>query len=358
MNCIEYSRTTDKRIFIKNIYYMLAYAFQSLNCLELKNIAAEEFDNIHDLFAAILGKGIGQQLKRGLYREYCSRKEDLPGLRGKIDMTGTIRQRLARKPRLSCEYGELSENNLLNQILKTTAMLLLRNEHVRLHNREALKKEMLFFSDIGTLDPAAVKWADVRFDRNSQAYRMLLGICRMVLEGMLLTTDSGAYRLASFLDDQQMSRLYEKFILEYYKREWPDLRASAAEIPWALGDGVRGQLPAMQSDVTLSLGETVLIIDAKFYSHAMQEQYGVRTIQSHNLYQIFTYVKNRDAGFQNEPHTVSGMLLYARTDEDIQPGGDYLMSGSRICVKTLDLNCEFSGIADQLDQIVSDFFSR
>ena len=87
----------DKSIFIKNIYYMLAYAFTNLIPSEDDEIAAEEFDNIHNLFAAILAKGIGQQLKQGLYREYINQKEDMPLMRGKIDMPGTIKNKLGRR---------------------------------------------------------------------------------------------------------------------------------------------------------------------------------------------------------------------------------------------------------------------
>ncbi|MBO4887185.1 MAG: 5-methylcytosine-specific restriction endonuclease system specificity protein McrC, partial [Firmicutes bacterium] len=45
---------------------------------------------MHNLFAAILAKGISRQLKQGLYREYLNRKEDVAVVRGKIDMPGTI----------------------------------------------------------------------------------------------------------------------------------------------------------------------------------------------------------------------------------------------------------------------------
>lgn len=38
---------------------------------------------------------------------------------------------------------------------------------------------------------------------------MLISLCRLILEGMLLTTDSGEYKLASFVDEQRMNRLYE-----------------------------------------------------------------------------------------------------------------------------------------------------
>ena len=63
-------------IFIKNIYYMLSYAFRELDKGVYEDIAKEEFDNIHNLFAAILVKGVGKQLKQGLYREYISFNED------------------------------------------------------------------------------------------------------------------------------------------------------------------------------------------------------------------------------------------------------------------------------------------
>ena len=50
------------------------------------------------------------------------------------------------------------------------------------------------------------------------------------------------------------------------------------------------------------------------------------------------------------------MLLYAKTDEQIQPDDEYILSGNKISVKTLDLNCEFSKISDQLNEIVNEFF--
>ena len=346
----------DKSIFIKNIYYMLSYAFTTLNQGGYENIATEEFDNLHNLFAAILAKGIGRQLKQGLYREYLGRMEDTAVLRGKIDLPGTIQNRLARKQALNCAYDELSENNLLNRILKTTVMLLLRHAEVDAAYKTDLKKEMLFFSRVDQVDPASVPWSSIRFERNNGAYRMLISLCQLILEGMLLTTDDGEYRLAAFVDEQRMSRLYEKFILEYYAKECPQVKATASQIPWALDDGAGTLLPVMQSDITLSQGSRVLIIDAKYYARTTQEQYSVHTLHSNNLYQIFTYVKNRDAEFGKAPHTVSGLLLYARTDEALQPDNVYQMSGNKISVRTLDLNRDFSEIAAQLNRIVQEHF--
>ncbi len=347
----------NKSILIKNIYYMLSYVFTTLNQGGYEDIATEEFENMHNLFAAILAKGIGRQLKQGLYRAYQNRIEDVPVVRGKIDMLGTIQNRLARKRVLTCEYDVLSENNLLNQILKMTVMLLLRHARVDEKYKSDLKKEMLFFSNVDTIDPASIRWSAIRFQRNNNTYRMLISLCQLIVEGMLLTTDSGEYKMADFVDEQRMSRLYEKFILEYYAKECPQVTATSSQIPWALDDGIGTMLPVMQSDIMLSKGSKVLIIDAKYYTHTTQTKYDVHTLHSGNLYQIFTYVKNKDREFGDQPHTVSGMLLYSATDEVIQPNNSYQMSGNKISVKTLDLNQEFSEIAAQLNDIVEEHFA-
>ena len=101
--------------------------------------------------------------------------------------------------------------------------------------------------------------------------------------------------------------------------------------------------------------EKILIIDAKYYTSTMQTQFNTNTIHSNNLYQIFTYVKNMD---MNDKRLVSGMLLYAKTEEKIQPDQIYMMSGNKISVKTLDLNKEFNLIAAQLEKIVEEHFKE
>ena len=51
------------------------------------------------------------------------------------------------------------------------------------------------------------------------------------------------------------------------------------------------------------------------------------------------------------------MLLYAKTEEEIQPDNVYQMHGSRISVKMLDLNLPFAEIVSQMDRIVETHFS-
>ena len=345
----------DKKILINNIYHMLSYAFQTLKQENYKNVSIEPFDEMYDLFAAILSKGIGFQLKHGLYKEYINYQEDLAVISGKINISETLKKYSAHKKVLSCNFDKFSENNLYNQILKTTVMLLLRNKKVKAEYKDNLKKMILFFSDVDLLNPKGIRWSAIQFKRNNQTYRMLIGICQLIIEGMLTTTNAGDYKLASFIDEQRMCRLYEKFILEYYRKHFPELTVTASQIPWCVEDST--MLPTMQSDIHLQKDNTVLIIDAKYYSQTTQFRYNKHTIHSNNLYQIFTYVKNRDYQFEDLEHKVSGMLLYAKTEDDIQPNNVYQMHGNQITVKTLDLSLPFVDIKKQLDKIVKEHFS-
>ena len=96
-----------------------------------------------------------------------------------------------------------------------------------------------------------------------------------------------------------MARLFERFILEYYRQHHTYLsEVKAAQIKWNLcGENDASAtrlLPAMQTDVWLRYHDKILILDAKYYSKTMQQQFDKATLHSANLYQIYTYVKNQD----------------------------------------------------------------
>ena len=338
---------------IKNIYYMLSYAFRILNEQGYKNLATETFCNTGDLFAAILIRGITYQLKRGLWQEYISDTESISSIRGKIEITESIKNQSMIRNQMVCTYDDFSVDSYLNRIIKSTIPLLLKADISKSRKKE-LRKLMVYFNDVSSVDINSIDWS-VKYNRNNQTYRLLITICRLIVKGLLQTNNEGTVKLMDYLDEQQMHRLYEKFILEYYKKHYyPKIKTSASQIEWALDDGFDMMLPNMQSDIMLSTDDKILIIDAKYYTHTMQMQYDVRSIHSNNLYQIFTYVKNKAA--KEEGTEVSGMLLYAKTDEEIYPDNEYQMSGNKIIVRTLDLNCDFELIAGQLNAIAETYF--
>ena len=334
---------------------MLSYSFQVLNEQGYKKVDTEEFHNVADLCASVLIKGVTVQLKKGLGREYIQEDYVLSSLRGKIDITASIKSRTMLKKQMVCVYDEFSVNSYMNKILKTTMSLLLGADIAKNRKKE-LRKLLVFFDEVDLIDIHAIQW-NMQYNKNNQTYRMLISVCYLVIKGLLQTNSDGDTKLMDFLDEQRMCRLFEKFILEYYRKEHSEIKATASQIPWQLDDDMNDMLPVMQTDIMLTKNDKVLIIDAKYYAKTLQSQYDVKTLHSGNLYQIFTYVKNKEVELSKGPHEVAGMLLYAKTDEVVLPDNEYKMSGNKVIVRTLDLDCDFAAVASQLDSIAETYFA-
>jgi len=344
-------------IKVKNIYYMLSYAFQTLREAGFENIATEDFDNIYDLFAAILIQGVRAQVKRGLNRDYIEQQEALAGLRGQVNIAQTIKQQTQLQGKLVCAFDEFSRDSPHNQALKSVLLLLMRQKEVKRENQESIHRLLPYFSGVTKVEPTSIRWDALKYHRNNASYRMLLGICRLVVKGLLLTTEAGSQKLDTWIQDEQMSRLYEKFVLSYYVRHHPEFSPTASFINWDVASDTQSPyLPKMKSDVTLQKGHKKLIIDTKYYGHTLQYNslYDRQIYISGNLYQIYAYVKNSDKGSSGDkqsPGNVAGVLLYAKTDEAVTPDEDIMISGNRIGVKTLDLSQDWSVITAQLETL-------
>ena len=105
---------------------------------------------------------------------------------------------------------------------------------------------MLFFEQVDTLSPYHIDWSKVRYHRYNATYKMLISICNLIICGMLLLEQDGKRKLSRYVDDQYMHSLYERFLLQYFRKHYPDYKVSAAHIAWNVDDGIIDLLPIMK----------------------------------------------------------------------------------------------------------------
>ena len=329
---------------------MLCYSFQNLSTIS-ERVEVENFDNTSDLFALVLYNGISSQIKRGLYQEYEEQNEVLNCIRGKINISSTIKQNCISKKQTFCEYDEFTKNSYFNKVLKSTLELLLFKGGITPLNKKLLKKILLYFQDIETINLKRVEWNKLAYHKNNITYKLLINICYLVVKGLLITTECGNIKLNKYMNNLQMHKLYEKFVLEYYKKEHSYLNASSKYIGW--DSDYFEFLPTMKTDITLTYKDKTLIIDTKFYGKNISERFDKNTYISHNLYQIFTYVKNED---KKNTGKVSGMILYAKTiDDKLEEMNNKLINGNYFSIKILDLGQDWKCIKNKLDTIANNF---
>lgn len=104
---------------IRNIYYMLCYAWE--NTLKQKDktfLDKEAFDNIYNLLSTILIQEVTKLIKSGVIKGYVEYSESLPLIRGKINLNNTLKEQTLIRKQAVCDYDEFSENVVMNQIFK------------------------------------------------------------------------------------------------------------------------------------------------------------------------------------------------------------------------------------------------
>lgn len=331
---------------------MLTYAFRDFRFDIDADIAGERFEETHDLFAEVLFRGVSYLLKQGIFKTYESNEGALSTIRGKMHLYKTYEIKQTNPYQAYCIYDELAENNIYNQVLKTTFLRLLQCTNVSSSRKNSIRSILMYFHDIDSINLQTVRWNVFSFDRRNKSYQMLIYICEFIQKDMLMTTENGTYKMKSLSDDN-MCLLFQRFVLAYFQRHYPNTNARSEQISWNFINN-NSLLPLLQTDIMLTLGERTLIIDTKYYSRVFLSHYDKIEINNQHLMQIQAYIHNYDAAHTGK---VDGMLLYAKTEEVIFPD-DYEKpyeqpEGNRVYIRTLDLNQDFQSICTQLDNCIS-----
>ncbi|MDE0037562.1 MAG: restriction endonuclease [Gammaproteobacteria bacterium] len=151
--------------------------------------------------------GLLASAKRGLPHRYRQREEDLPLLRGKLDIRRQLLQHAARAERLACVFEELSVDTPLNRVLRAAVVGL---AHVvrTADNRRKLNElvaRLEFVAD--TSDPLR---EPVMLDRTNTAFHRLYALARLFLAGDWQSTSAGRQEGFGLLF--AMNDLFEAFV--------------------------------------------------------------------------------------------------------------------------------------------------
>jgi len=136
-----------------------------------------------------------------------------------------------------------------------------------------------------------------------------------------------------------MAGVFERFLLDFYKREQVEFAVRSESIAWqdtfAAGDATDlAYLPQMRTDVSLERTGRKVVVDAKYYRQPLQRHFAKDSVRSGHLYQLFAYLRNLDLKGEPDVRT-EGILLYPLVDTPLDLR--YNIHGHRVRVATVDL---------------------
>lgn len=339
---------------IENIYYLLCYAWNKLEEKDRVSVSIDDKTELLDLLARVLINGTKILLKHGIDRSYESRSNELSGVKGKLELSTTLKSNLHLKQRTICNYDEFSSNILSNQILVTTLYRLTRTVNLDLKIKSEIKTVLWMFDNVDIIELQASTFKKITYNRNNAFYGFLLNISELIFNSSLPLEKEGTWKFIDFTrDERKMNQLFEAFIRNFYKKEQSKYSTVRKEqIRWQFkisdAENVR-YLPLMETDITLENDSSKIIMDAKYYSETMKGNYNNEKINSSNLYQLFSYLLNQRSEILKTQNVV-GVLIYPTIDREYNL--KYTYEGHNIFIKTINLNTNWRLIDKRLRDIL------
>jgi 5-methylcytosine-specific restriction enzyme subunit McrC len=335
---------------IQNIYYLLCYAWNKLEEGDIVDVKGIGANKLYDLFAKVLINGASRLLNMGLDRGYVIQNEAVPGIKGRIDFSISLKKHLFKKVRAQCEFDELSHNVLHNQILKSTIYKLALVEQLDQSLKDQLLSLHRMFTEVDDISLNKKLFRRVQLNRNNSFYDFLLKICELVIENLLPSEQKGKSKFRDFVrDERQMGILFEEFVRNFYRKEQNFYKVYREDILWDIAAGDTSFLPKMQTDISLERKNKKIIIDTKYYRDALTEHYDIEKIKSENMYQMFAYLKNTETTSKVN-RNCAGILLYPTVTKQFDIS--VTIKGHDISFKTINLNQEWPNIEKDLLAVI------
>jgi len=344
------------KIPVANIYYLLAYAWDKLPESRFTQVNADACATPLDLLAHLLVGGTAHLFKKGLDRSYREQEACMPAIKGKLLVGESLHGLAMLQGKAVCRYDVFDHDVLHNQILKTTLNRLSRVDALDRDVKKAAGNLSLRFHEVHEILLTKPVFSQVRLHRNNRFYGFLIAICELLHDNLLPNERTGKYQFRDFLrDDDQMGRLFEAFVRNFYKRELPvSYKVSREDIRWqsATADATAlALLPKMQTDVTIRFAGRKIILDTKYYKDVLAKHYGIEKLRREHLSQIFSYLKHQVNTKDTESASAEGILLYATAGYELSL--DYPDTiGHPVAVRTVNLADDWKMIRIRLLKIL------
>ncbi|MES1949821.1 hypothetical protein S4A8_03148 [Salinisphaera sp. S4-8] len=199
----------------KRLVHMLAVALD----LKIETGRVTDLDwqreTVLEILIRVFSNKLTEAIRRGVPRRYVDQEDDLPALRGTLDVPRQFTHYAANPGRLACRFDELSEDIALNRIMKAAVGHLARLAR-NPTSRQRLRELGFVYADIADVPTGDLPWEKVVIDRTNRAWRELFTMAQLFLQNRYQTTSSGSGHGTALLFE--MNTLFEEYVGRLVRR--------------------------------------------------------------------------------------------------------------------------------------------
>ena len=331
----------------KQLVHMLAVALS----MDIASGAVTDLgwqrENLLEILISLFVSKLTDVVRQGMPRRYVGCEEDLPVLRGRLDLTRQFTALVGNAQKLACRYDTLSPNIAINQIMKAAISRLI-NVSQSNENKRRLCELAFTYADIADMPVTALPWHELVLDRTNARWRELINLATLLLGNRFQTTSGGAGRGFSLLFE--MNTLFEEYVARMLKRAFAgsglSVHAQGGRLYCLKDIGSNLQRFMTKPDILVKRGASVeLVIDTKWKRLSARIDDPKHGVSQADVYQMMAYGRIYQC-----PQL---MLLYPYHTELQQPEGvvgSHCVNGSeddRLTTATIDVSTNY-GLMERL----------
>lgn len=289
-----------KRIFLKMLKSMKDFPSKVFNDANLK----VDRMNLYEIFINMYLQEVRQLVKRGIKSAYVGQEDNLKFYKGKLLTSQHTKANIAHKERFYLAYDEFHPNRPENKLVKAT-LLKLQKLTTSAENSKELRQLLTAFEMVESSTNYTKDFSQVKIDRNTKDYEMLMQWSKVFLLNKSFTTFSGKNASRALLFP--MESVYESYVAQQMKKVlgpagW---EVSSQDKGYYLFMEPRRQF-ALRPDIVCKRGARTVIMDTKWKNliNSERSNYG---ISQNDMYQMYAYSKKYE--------TSEIWLLYPLNDE-------------------------------------------
>jgi 5-methylcytosine-specific restriction enzyme subunit McrC len=274
----------------RRLVHMLAVALDLK--IDAGQITAMDWqrETLLEILIRLFSEKLVDAVRQGMPRRYVEYADDLPVLRGRLDVTRQFTALAAEPSRLACRYDALTADVALNWIMKAAVARLVRIARTA-DNQRRLHELAFAYADIAAVPVSALRWDEVVLDRTNSRWRELINLARLLLGERFQTTSAGGNSGFSLLFE--MNTLFEEYVARMLKRALADTNLRVVSQGGRLycleTDDRRGLFHTRPDILVKRGGEIVQIIDTKWKRIATRVEDRKQGVSQSDVYQMMAY---------------------------------------------------------------------
>lgn len=246
-------------------------------------------DTLLEILIRIFCKKMTEAVRHGIPRRYIAHTDDLPSLRGRLNVTRQFSVLAAQPQHLACQYDELSPDIDLNRVMKA-AISNLSRVATATDNLRSLRELSFAYAEITDVAPSALRWDRITLDRTNDRWRELLSLAKLLLGDLHQTTSAGASDGHALMFEMNM--LFEEYVAKLLKRGLagtPFRITSQGGQRDCLFEGEEGRFRTRPDILIRHKDDVIMVIDTKWKRISPRIEDAKQGISQSDVYQMMAY---------------------------------------------------------------------